>query len=84
MRMLVGNKIDLEEKREVKHLEGKVLASTYSVGFREVSAKTGENLQEMIRELAGEVHSRFRNREMRKSNRIEKGKEEAQQSRSCC
>mmetsp|Transcript_862 Transcript_862/g.1722 ORF Transcript_862/g.1722 Transcript_862/m.1722 type:complete len:211 (+) Transcript_862:42-674(+) len=50
--MLVGNKVDLEEKREVSQEEGKKMAEEHSVMFMEASAKTGQNVQEVFREIA--------------------------------
>ena len=42
---LVGNMIDLEHKREVKHSEAQSYAQTNAFnGFYEVSAKTGDNV----------------------------------------
>ncbi len=38
VKLLVANKIDLEEKREVSKLQGKELASFYGFSFFEVSS----------------------------------------------
>lgn len=48
MLILVGNKIDLEEKRQVSYDEGKALAEKNGMVFFETSAKTGENVKEMF------------------------------------
>ena len=42
--ILVGNKIDLEDKREVKSKEAEDFANEKGLLFYEVSAKTGENV----------------------------------------
>jgi len=42
--LLIGNKLDLEESREVSTIEGEALAKDWGVGFMETSAKSGENL----------------------------------------
>ncbi len=52
--MLVANKIDLS-KRCVTSEMGEELASQYEMPYFEVSAKTGEGVQEMIQNSADEV-----------------------------
>jgi len=47
--MLIGNKIDLDEKRKIKFEKGEKLAKFYGINqFFETSAKTGENIQKMF------------------------------------
>ena len=43
--ILVGNKIDLENKREVSKEEGEEMAKKYGLSYFETSAKTGDNIQ---------------------------------------
>ena len=44
--MLIGNKKDLEEQRQVKYEEGKELAEKNNFLFIETSAKTAENVEQ--------------------------------------
>jgi GTPase SAR1 family protein len=44
--VLVGNKADLEEKREVPLKEGKQLADQWNCAFFEASAKSKTNVEE--------------------------------------
>ena len=44
--ILIGNKIDLEQDREIKKEEGKDLASKNGIEFFEISNKEGINVQE--------------------------------------
>ena len=44
MKILVANKIDLEQERQVSWKEGEVLAKKYNIPFIEVSAKDGRNV----------------------------------------
>ena len=44
--ILIGNKKDLEEQRQVRYEEGKDLAEKNNLLFLETSAKTAENVQE--------------------------------------
>ena len=49
--ILVGNKIDLEDNREVKREEGENLAKKLNTKFFEISNKDGTNVKESSREL---------------------------------
>jgi GTPase SAR1 family protein len=55
--VLVGNKVDLEDEREVTTLEGEELAQSWGndVLFFEASAKSGVNINEQILALARAV-----------------------------
>ena len=58
---LVGNKIDLEEKREVSTEEGKSYAEQNGFIFHEVSAKTGEGFSELFyKDLFEKIRIKFR------------------------
>ncbi len=58
-KLLVGNKCDLEEKREVAYEEGLELAKQYDVPFLEVSAKNATNVEETFTKMASDIHERF-------------------------
>ena len=58
-RLLVGNKSDLEEKREVTYDEGEELAKQYDVPFLEVSAKNSTNIEETFTTMATDIQTRF-------------------------
>eukprot|EP00742_Colponemidia_sp_Colp-10_P010711 GILJ01011789.1.p1 GENE.GILJ01011789.1~~GILJ01011789.1.p1 ORF type:complete len:239 (-),score=26.36 GILJ01011789.1:501-1217(-) len=49
---LAGNKLDLDDKRKVPYTVAKEFAEQESLIFREVSAKTGYNVQELFQEIA--------------------------------
>ena len=44
--VLVGNKIDLEQRREIEKEKGELLAEKNGIDFYEVSNKEGINIQE--------------------------------------
>lgn len=50
--MLVGNKTDLADKRQVSHEEGENKAKELSVMFIETSAKAGYNVKQLFRRVA--------------------------------
>ncbi len=49
--ILVGNKIDLVDKREIMENEGEELANEFDINYYECSAKTGENINLAFNEL---------------------------------
>ena len=56
-KILVGKKCDLEDKREVKKEKGKELSDELGFcNFFEVSAKTGENVEEAFMFLLEEIY----------------------------
>ena len=57
--VLVGNKCDLEENREVSTEEGQQLADLYGILFFETSAKTEYNVKEVFNESSQEIAKRI-------------------------
>ena len=53
--LLVGNKIDMEDEREVSVDEGKAMAEKYNAVFFETSAKTGESVEGVFECLAKDI-----------------------------
>ena len=54
--MLVGNKSDLETKREVSTEEGQAFADKHGLFFLETSAKTAMNVESAFLETARKIH----------------------------
>ena len=61
MMVLVGNKVDLEEKREITIEEGQELAEKYGLLFFETSAKTGQNVNEVFQKSAEAIAKKIEN-----------------------
>ena len=55
LRVLIGNKCDLEDKREVSFNQGKEFADTYGLKFIETSAKKNLNVNEAFETLGREL-----------------------------
>ena len=53
--ILVGNKSDLNDRRQVNSEEGQELAEKYGMLFFETSAKSGENVEEVFVKSADEI-----------------------------
>jgi len=49
--ILVGNKIDLLNNRQVTTEQGQMLADSYNIRFIETSAKTGENIKNAFEQI---------------------------------
>ena len=47
-KILVGNKCDLNEQRQVSKERGKQLADSYGIPFIETSAKSNENIEKLF------------------------------------
>ena len=57
--ILVGNKSDLEENRQVTFEEGQELADKFGINFYETSAKTGKNVEEIFKNSANEIANKI-------------------------
>ena len=57
MIVLIGNKSDLEEKREVSKEQAQEKAEQYNIAFLETSAKSGDNINKAFTELVEQVYN---------------------------
>lgn len=91
-RILVGNKKDLEEKREVPYNEAKELADHFNVRFLETSAKESLNVEDaftnITREIKGKVATSAPKRSAHEGGvKLSKGnarKVQTQKKGGCC
>ena len=88
--ILIGNKCDLKEEREVKTTDGENLANEYNIGFYETSNKDGINIEESCLNLINRVIAY--NKNLKKSNEVRqegvklknKGSKKTKKSSGCC
>ena len=59
--VLVGNKIDLQDERQVSYDEGASFAQENNMMFFETSAKTGENIEDVFVKSAEEINQKMEN-----------------------
>jgi Ras-related protein Rab-2A len=57
--ILIGNKIDLEDKRIVSYDEGNEFAIKNGIIFMETSAKSGEGVEEIFKKSAEEIEKKI-------------------------
>ncbi len=57
--VLVGNKIDLEDQRKIKEEEAKEICDKYKYAYKEISCKSGQNINEVFDEIFEKYLKRF-------------------------
>lgn len=62
VKLLVGNKSDLEASRQVKTEEGKTLADSLGIKFLETSAKDAVNVEKAFTTLSNEIKSKVQSK----------------------
>ena len=89
--ILLGNKCDLEEKRQISTEEGIDLSKKYGEGikFYETSCKTGDNIEKAINDLVNQVYAKIsgNNLDDNDTNNIkidEKDVKNDKKKKSCC
>ena len=67
---IVGNKCDLENKRQVSIDEGQRIAKEYGLMFIETSAKTSINVQDAFIKLSRNIYEKIQNGEYELKNDV--------------
>jgi len=63
VRVLIGNKCDCADDREVTKEEGEAISRKYGIEYFETSAKTGENIEEAFLNLAKKIRATRKDKE---------------------
>ncbi|KAL4479867.1 hypothetical protein ABPG74_020383 [Tetrahymena malaccensis] len=66
--VLVGNKIDLANKRQVSYDEGHEFAQKQDIQFVETSAKMGQNIDQVFRKSTEDILQKIENRQVDATN----------------
>ena len=86
--IIIGNKIDLEDMREITKDVASAFAKENKFKYFETSAKTGEGVDEAFRDLVNQVLANLDKNEEgtieRKSIKIEENKTDKQKKKGCC
>ena len=89
--VLIGNKSDLEEKREVPKEEGMGYAKNVAknIPFYETSCKTGDNVDKAIMDLVNQIYNKYSsNNKIENIENIEivkeKDNEDIKEKKKCC
>ena len=56
---VLGNKLDLDEQRKIKEDEAKTLCDKFKYTYREISCKSGQNINEVFDEIFEQYIKRF-------------------------
>merc|ERR1712220_9033 len=87
-KLLVGNKSDLTNKRQVEKDSAQEFATSVNIPFLETSAKSAANVEEAFMTMAGEIKKRMASApsatEGNKSKITVSGKTESVKSGGCC
>ena len=78
---LIGNKIDLVDKRKISKEKGIELAEEYKLPFFEASAKSGENVDEVFKALYKKISEVYGDLEREIGSKLNKRKKN---QRKCC
>ena len=83
--VLVGNKCDLEESRNISIEEGEAFAQKYKIKFFEASAKKGTNINEIFEYLANEIYNEQKSKDRYNSCSIVLSKDQIKkEKKKCC
>ena len=82
VKILVGNKCDLESQRQVSFEEGQELADHYGVRFIETSAKDSKNVEKTYALMTHWIMTKLINGKVR--SKVNGGSSDAQQPQTGC
>ena len=90
--ILIGNKCDLEDKREVPKEKGEEKARSFGCAFLETSALSGDNIEKGFEMMISEIFKKFGNEAIdeeelvtvERDEELKLDKKEDQKKKGCC
>ena len=86
--VLIGNKCDLNEQREVPKEEGMGYAKNVAknIPFYETSCKSGENIDKAIMDLVNQIYNKYSGNNINENIELvhEKNKKNIKEKKKCC
>ena len=84
MKLLVGNKSDLQSKKVVSYDEAKELADSLGIGFIETSAKNAHNVEQAFTKMALEMKTKVKTTVPTKPTKLMRPGTPVKQGGCCC
>ena len=86
--IIVGNKLDMEDKRKITKENADKLSKEYNYKYFETSAKTGEGVDDAVRDLVNQILEKSdkfeEERNERNSVKINENQEDNPKKKGCC
>ena len=83
--VLIGNKCDLNNERQISKEEGEEFAKKYNTQFYEVSAKDGTNIKEAFEYLGNEIYREIKKKgKTRTESHVLTKNSNKKKKKSCC
>ena len=82
--LLLGNKIDKEDKRVISKEQGEDLAEEYNIDFFEISNKNGTNIEEAVFTFLKKILEYISHAERKLNNSIISSKDLNYKKKKCC
>ena len=81
--VLIGNKIDLKEEREISEDDGKKIAKEYNMNYYETSAKENIGINELMKDLIKDIlNSRLKIKNEKETNNNDKNEIKIEQTKT--
>ena len=81
---MVGNKIDLENERQIPKEEGEKMASSYSIKYFETSAKNNIGINEFFTSIIMDIINDEENEKKKEEEKIKLENQKLEEQKSLC